>query len=331
MRRCSRRLYDLTRVSVAFHRRRQHGGPLGLAWASIVGLKGSSIRPIEPLLADSAAGLSAACHHLAGIGEVRNDIDHCACLLPARHLRPGGRAFHLGRPYPRLRYCSRSRRRYSFACDCSRAYAEILTGVRIAIGAGCRPWSPPSWLPAPAGLGFMTLSRPSSWSPMWSSSAFSHCAFASAPSSPSRAERWLTPWKAGSNPAPPPQNDNGESRWNCSVPATAGDGRYLGTGIWRREISGLSETDRGSPPMSCGYAGMLAAHRAVRGFWILAAALLPQTHRLRFSWPYARDCRRNRWPPGCRNPRSRVGRTPVDHVVTGSDPVELAGDGISWS
>ncbi len=111
---------------------------------------------------------------------------------------------------------------------------------------------------------------------------------------------------------------------------TAGDGRYLGTEYGGREITPAYLKQIAVAADELGYAGMLLPTGAsCEDSWILAAALLPQTHRLRFLVAVR---------PGLQTPtvaarmsatldRVSGGRLLIN-VVTGSDPVELAGDGI---
>jgi alkanesulfonate monooxygenase len=111
---------------------------------------------------------------------------------------------------------------------------------------------------------------------------------------------------------------------------TSGDGRYLGTEYGGRPITPPYLKQIAVAADELGYAGMLLpTGRTCEDSWILAAALLPETHRLRFLVAVR---------PGLQTPtvaarmaatldRVSGGRLLIN-VVTGGDPVELAGDGI---
>jgi alkanesulfonate monooxygenase len=111
---------------------------------------------------------------------------------------------------------------------------------------------------------------------------------------------------------------------------TQGDGRYLGTQIGARHVTlnYLSQIARAADEL--GYFGvLLPTGRSCEDSWVVASALVPLTHRLRFLVAVR---------PGLSEPvmtarmaatfdRFSDGRLLVN-VVTGGDPIELHGDGV---
>ncbi|MFO7263764.1 MAG: alkanesulfonate monooxygenase, FMNH(2)-dependent [Bacillaceae bacterium G1] len=114
---------------------------------------------------------------------------------------------------------------------------------------------------------------------------------------------------------------------------THGDGRYLGTTVGGRptDITYFQQIAQAVDVL--GYAGVLVpTGRSCEDAWIVASSLIPVTKRLRFLVAVR---------PGVMSPtaaarmaatfdRMSEGRLLVN-VVTGGDPVELAGDGIFYS
>jgi alkanesulfonate monooxygenase len=114
---------------------------------------------------------------------------------------------------------------------------------------------------------------------------------------------------------------------------THGDGRYLGTAHGARAVTQgyLSQIARASDEL--GYAGvLLPTGRSCEDAWIVAATLVPLTHRLRFLVAIR---------PGIVSPtaaariastldRMSNGRILIN-VVTGGDPAEAEGDGVFLS
>jgi alkanesulfonate monooxygenase len=111
---------------------------------------------------------------------------------------------------------------------------------------------------------------------------------------------------------------------------THGDGRYLGTAHGGRQITLKYATQIAQAADSLGYYGvLLPTGRSCEDSWIVASALVPLTERLKFLVAVR---------PGLQSPsvaarmtstldRLSGGRLLIN-VVTGGDPVELAGDGI---
>jgi len=111
---------------------------------------------------------------------------------------------------------------------------------------------------------------------------------------------------------------------------THGDGRYLGTAHGGRPITLKYATQIAQAADSLGYYGvLLPTGRSCEDSWIVASALVPLTERLKFLVAVR---------PGLQTPsvaarmtstldRLSGGRLLIN-VVTGGDPVELAGDGI---
>lgn len=111
---------------------------------------------------------------------------------------------------------------------------------------------------------------------------------------------------------------------------THGDGRYLGASEGARDVSldYLRQIAQGADDL--GYYGvLLPTGRSCEDSWVIASALAPQTNRLRFLVAVR---------PGLQEPsvaarmaatldRISDGRVLIN-VVTGGDPVELAGDGV---
>ncbi|WP_375464025.1 FMNH2-dependent alkanesulfonate monooxygenase [uncultured Methylobacterium sp.] len=111
---------------------------------------------------------------------------------------------------------------------------------------------------------------------------------------------------------------------------THGDGRYLGASEGAREVSlsYLRQIAQGADDL--GYYGvLLPTGRSCEDSWVIASALAPLTRRLRFLVAVR---------PGLQEPsvaarmaatldRISDGRLLIN-VVTGGDPVELAGDGV---
>lgn len=114
---------------------------------------------------------------------------------------------------------------------------------------------------------------------------------------------------------------------------THGDGRYLGTGIGGRPLSldYMGQIARAVDQL--GYFGaLLPTGRSCEDSWVVASALAPMTRQMRFLVAVR---------PGLQSPamaarmaatldRVSNGRLLIN-VVTGGDPVELAGDGVFLS
>jgi alkanesulfonate monooxygenase len=111
---------------------------------------------------------------------------------------------------------------------------------------------------------------------------------------------------------------------------TAGDGRYLGTSVGGRETSFAYLRQIAQAVDSLGFAGaLLPTGRSCEDAWVVATALMPLTERMRFLVALR---------PGLISPavaakmaasfdRLSGGRLLLN-IVTGGDPVELAGDGL---
>ncbi|WP_018130623.1 FMNH2-dependent alkanesulfonate monooxygenase [Effusibacillus pohliae] len=111
---------------------------------------------------------------------------------------------------------------------------------------------------------------------------------------------------------------------------THGDGRYLGTAVGGRSTDYAYLRQVAQAADSLGYEGVLVpTGRSCEDSWILCSSLLPVTSRLRFLVAVR---------PGLMSPSAAArmaatfdrishGRLLIN-VVTGGDPVELAGDGI---
>jgi alkanesulfonate monooxygenase len=111
---------------------------------------------------------------------------------------------------------------------------------------------------------------------------------------------------------------------------THGDGKYLGTGIGARAVdfNYMSQIARAAD--SLGYGGvLLPTGKSCEDPWVVASALVPVTERLKFLVAVR---------PGLMSPtlaarmsasldRISGGRLLIN-VVTGGDPIELAGDGL---
>ncbi|GAB4232755.1 MAG: FMNH2-dependent alkanesulfonate monooxygenase [Elainellaceae cyanobacterium] len=114
---------------------------------------------------------------------------------------------------------------------------------------------------------------------------------------------------------------------------THGDGRYLGTSIGGRAVTPDYLKQLAGAIDSLGYAGaLLPTGRSCEDAWITAASLIHMTKRMKFLVAIR---------PGISSPgmaarmaatfdRLSQGRLLVN-VVTGGDPVELAGDGLHLS
>lgn len=114
---------------------------------------------------------------------------------------------------------------------------------------------------------------------------------------------------------------------------THGDGRYLGTSIGGRAITPEYTQQLAGAIDSLGYAGaLLPTGRSCEDAWIMASSLIAVTKRMKFLVAIR---------PGLASPglsarmaatfdRLSKGRLLIN-VVTGGDPVELAGDGLHLS
>lgn len=114
---------------------------------------------------------------------------------------------------------------------------------------------------------------------------------------------------------------------------THGDGRYLGTGYGGRTISHEYFQQIAQAVDHLGFTGaLLPTGRSCEDAWIVAASLIPVTKRMKFLVAIR---------PGITSPAAAVrmaatfdrmskGRLLIN-VVTGGDPVELAGDGLHLS
>ena len=111
---------------------------------------------------------------------------------------------------------------------------------------------------------------------------------------------------------------------------THGDGRYLGTSYGGRPLDYSYLKQIACAVDNLGFYGaLLPTGRSCEDAWITAASLIPETHRMRFLIAIR---------PGLISPslaarmtatfdRLSDGRLLIN-VVTGGDPVELAGDGL---
>ena len=111
---------------------------------------------------------------------------------------------------------------------------------------------------------------------------------------------------------------------------THGDGHYLGTSTGGRAITPVYLRQIAQAVDELGYAGaLLPTGRGCEDAWIVASSLLPVTQRMKFLVAVR---------PGLISPalaarmaatfdRLSNGRLLIN-VVTGGDPVELAGDGV---
>src|SRR6478752_3896968 len=111
---------------------------------------------------------------------------------------------------------------------------------------------------------------------------------------------------------------------------THGDGRYLGTSAGGREVNFNYLRQIAQAADELGYHGvLLPTGRSCEDSWVIASALAPWTKRLRFLVAVR---------PGLQEPAAAArmaatldrisdGRLLIN-VVTGSDPVELRGDGV---
>ena len=114
---------------------------------------------------------------------------------------------------------------------------------------------------------------------------------------------------------------------------THGDGRYLGSSEGGREVSLAYLKQIAQAADDLGYFGvLLPTGRSCEDSWVIASALAPLTHRLRFLVAVR---------PGLQEPAAAArmaatldrisdGRLLIN-VVTGGDPVELKGDGVFLS
>lgn len=114
---------------------------------------------------------------------------------------------------------------------------------------------------------------------------------------------------------------------------THGDGRYLGTAVGGRECNFLYFQQLALAIDNLGFAGaLLPTGRSCEDAWILASSLMPITQKMYFLVAIR---------PGLMSPgvaarmaatfdRLSNGRLQI-HIVTGGDPVELAGDGVHLS
>src|ERR1700691_4629365 len=114
---------------------------------------------------------------------------------------------------------------------------------------------------------------------------------------------------------------------------THGDGRHLGTTIGARAVTIKYLRQIAQAADDLGYFGvLLPTGRSCEDSWVIASALAPLTERLRYLVAVR---------PGLQSPtvaarmtaaldRVSDGRLLIN-VVTGGDPVELAGDGIFLS
>jgi alkanesulfonate monooxygenase len=111
---------------------------------------------------------------------------------------------------------------------------------------------------------------------------------------------------------------------------THGDGHYLGTATGGRQVTLAYARQIAQAADDLGYYGvLLPTGRSCEDAWITASALVPSTERLRFLVALR---------PGLQSPSTAArmaatfdrlsnGRLLIN-VVTGGDPVELAGDGV---
>src|SRR6516164_4836956 len=111
---------------------------------------------------------------------------------------------------------------------------------------------------------------------------------------------------------------------------THGDGRYLGTSYGGRSLDYSYLKQIACAVDNLGFYGaLLPSGRSCEDYWITAASLIPETHRMRFLVPIR---------PGLISPsmaarmtatfdRLSNGRLLIS-VVPGGDPVQLAGDGL---
>lgn len=114
---------------------------------------------------------------------------------------------------------------------------------------------------------------------------------------------------------------------------THGDGRYLATAVGGRECNFYYFQQIAQAVDNLGFAGaLLPTGRSCEDAWVLASSLITVTRQMRFMIAIR---------PGLMSPglsarmaatfdRLSNGRLQV-HVVTGGDPVELAGDGVHLS
>ena len=88
----------------------------------------------------------------------------------------------------------------------------------------------------------------------------------------------------------------------CFLPAH-GDGHFLGTGSGTRAIDLAYFGQLAQATDSLGYYGVLVpTGKSCEDSWLVAAAMVPLTRRLRFLWRYGRICSRRRWQRGWRPP-----------------------------
>src|SRR3712207_4831483 len=114
---------------------------------------------------------------------------------------------------------------------------------------------------------------------------------------------------------------------------THGDGRYLGTTEGARQVSLAYLRQIAQAADELGYFGvLLPTGRSCEDSWVVASALAPLTHHLRFLVAVR---------PGLQEPAAAArmaatldrisnGRLLIN-VVTGGDPIELKGDGVFLS